>query len=213
MSTAHAIDNLKAALACLPGVGPKSAQRMAYYLIERDRAGARAIATALTHALDTIQHCRRCNNLSETELCDLCASPSRKHSLLCIVETPADLEAIEQTGSYKGCYFVLMGTISPLDGIGPDNIGVERLLEVLDEFPVDEIILATNLTVEGETTAEYLTELLSGREKSSAISLTRIARGVPVGGELEYIDRNTVARAIDERREVRQAGKLLNKGS
>ena len=213
MSTAHAIDNLKTALACLPGVGPKSAQRMAYYLIERDRAGARAIATALTHALDTIQHCRRCNNLSETELCDLCASPSRKHSLLCIVETPADLEAIEQTGSYKGCYFVLMGTISPLDGIGPDNIGVERLLEVLDECPVDEIILATNLTVEGETTAEYLTELLSGRQKSSTISLTRIARGVPVGGELEYIDRNTVARAIDARREVRQSGKLRNKGS
>ena len=213
MSTAHAIDNLKTALACLPGVGPKSAQRMAYYLIERDRAGARAIATALTHALDTIQHCRRCNNLSETEICDLCASPSRKHSLLCIVETPADLEAIEQTGSYKGCYFVLMGTISPLDGIGPDNIGVERLLEVLDEFPVDEIILATNLTVEGETTAEYLTELLSGREKSSNISLTRIARGGPVGGELEYIDRNTVARAIDERREVKQSGSLRNKGA
>jgi len=202
MSTANAIENLRAALACLPGVGPKSAQRMAYYLIERDRVGARSIASALTHALDSIQHCRRCNNLSETELCSLCASPSRTHGQLCIVETPADLEAIEQTGSYKGCYFVLMGTISPLDGIGPDNLGIDRLLEVLDEFEIEEIILATNLTAEGETTAEYLTDLLSTRESVSNINLTRIARGVPVGGELEYIDRNTVARAIDERRTV-----------
>lgn len=203
MSTAHAIENLRTALACLPGVGPKSAQRMAYHLIERDRIGARAIAAALTHALDSIQHCRRCNNLSETELCSLCSSPSRRHTQLCIVETPADLEAIEQTGSYKGSYFVLMGTISPLDGIGPDNLGIDRLLEVLDEFDIEEIILATNLTVEGETTAEYLTDLLSSREQASNINLTRIARGVPVGGELEYIDRNTVARAIDERRTVR----------
>jgi recombination protein RecR len=198
MSSAHAIESLKAALACLPGVGPKSAQRMAYYLIERDREGARAIATALTHALDLIQHCKRCNNLSETEICELCASPTRKHSQLCIVETPADLEAIEQTGTYKGCYFVLMGTISPLDGIGPDNIGVDRLLSVLDEYAIEEAILATNLTAEGETTAEYLTGLLGDRN----LTLTRIARGVPVGGELEYIDRNTVARAIDERRAV-----------
>ena len=202
MSTAHAIENLRAALACLPGVGPKSAQRMAYYLIERDRPGARSIAAALTHALDSIQHCRRCNNLSETELCSLCASPSRKHSQICIVETPADLEAIEQTGSYKGCYFVLMGTISPLDGIGPDNLGVDRLLEVLAEFDIEEIILATNLTAEGETTAEYLVDLLSSRDIAKDISLTRIARGVPVGGELEYIDRNTVARAIYDRKAV-----------
>ncbi len=202
MSTAHAIENLRAALACLPGVGPKSAQRMAYYLIERDRQGARAIASALNHALDSIQHCRRCNNLSETELCTLCSSASRKHNQLCIVETPADLEAIEQTGSYKGCYFVLMGTISPLDGIGPDNLGIDRLLEVLEEFEIEEIILATNLTVEGETTAEYLTDLLTGKDVIKDIKLTRIARGVPVGGELEYIDRNTVARAINERRKV-----------
>ncbi len=202
MSTAHAIEKLRAALACLPGVGPKSAQRMAYYLIERDRSGAREIAAALTHALDSIQHCRRCNNLSETELCPLCASPSRQHSQLCIVETPADLEAIEQTGSYRGCYFVLMGTISPLDGVGPDNLGIDRLLEVLQEFDIEEIILATNLTAEGETTAEYLTDLLDGKDIARDISLTRIARGVPVGGELEYIDRNTVARAINERRQV-----------
>ena len=202
MSTANAIENLRAALACLPGVGPKSAQRMAYYLIERDREGARAIASALNHALDSIKHCRRCNNLSENELCTLCSSPSRKYSQLCIVETPADLEAIEQTGSYKGCYFVLMGTISPLDGIGPDNLGIDRLLQVLHEYEIEEIILATNLTAEGETTAEYLTDLLSGKEIAKGISLTRIARGVPVGGELEYIDRNTVARAIDERRKV-----------
>ncbi len=211
MSTAHAIENLRAALACLPGVGPKSAQRMAYYLIERNREGAKGIASALMHALDSIQHCRRCNNLSETEICSLCASRSRKHSQLCIVETPADLEAIEQTGSYNGCYFVLMGTISPLDGIGPDNLGIDRLLEVLEEFTIEEIILATNLTAEGETTAEYLTDLLTGKEAARDISLTRIARGVPVGGELEYIDRNTVARAINERQRVVrpvQPGKL-----
>ncbi len=210
MSAAHAIENLRAALACLPGVGPKSAQRMAYYLIERDREGARGIASALMHALDSIQHCRRCNNLSEAELCPLCASASRKHSQLCIVETPADLEAIEQTGSYNGCYFVLMGTISPLDGIGPENLGIDRLLEVLDEFDIEEIILATNLTAEGETTAEYLTDLLAGKEVARGISLTRIARGVPVGGELEYIDRNTVARAINERQRVERVGKQGN---
>ncbi len=208
MSTADAIENLRSALACLPGVGPKSAQRMAYYLIERNREGARGIATALMHALDSIQHCRRCNNLSETELCPICASASRTHSQLCIVETPADLEAIEQTGSYKGCYFVLMGTISPLDGIGPDNLGIDRLLEVLEEFSIEEIILATNLTAEGETTAEYLTDLLTGKEVARNIKLTRIARGVPVGGELEYIDRNTVARAINDRQSVGQADKL-----
>jgi recombination protein RecR len=207
MSTAHAIENLRSALACLPGVGPKSAQRMAYYLIERNREGAKGIATALLHALDSIQHCRRCNNLSETELCPLCASASRTHSQLCIVETPADLEAIEQTGSYKGCYFVLMGTISPLDGIGPDNLGIDRLLEVLEEFSIEEIILATNLTAEGETTAEYLTDLLAGKEVAQDIRLTRIARGVPVGGELEYIDRNTVARAINDRIKVHHSEK------
>lgn len=181
---------------------------MAYYLIERNREGARGIAAALMHALDSIQHCRRCNNLSETELCPLCTSPSRKHELLCIVETPADLEAIEQTGSYKGCYFVLMGTISPLDGIGPDNIGIERLLEVLEEFDIEEIIIATNLTVEGETTADFLTDLLSGKDVAKGIRLTRIARGVPVGGELEYIDRNTVARAINDRQKIEQKPQL-----
>jgi recombination protein RecR len=198
MSSSQAIEALREAFTSLPGVGPKSAQRMTYHLLERDRKAAKSIADALQYALDTIQHCRRCNNLSETELCSLCASPKRKHSLLCVVETPADLEAIELAGSYSGCYFVLMGTISPLDGIGPDNIGVDRLMQVLDEFDIEEVILATNLTAEGETTAEFLTELLSGKE----IKLTRIARGVPVGGELEYIDRNTVARAINDRQEI-----------
>jgi recombination protein RecR len=198
MSSSQAIEALREAFTSLPGVGPKSAQRMTYHLLERDRKAAKSIADALQYALDTIQHCRRCNNLSETELCSLCASPKRKHSLLCVVETPADLEAIELAGSYSGCYFVLMGTISPLDGIGPDNIGVDRLMQVLDEFDIEEVILATNLTAEGETTAEFLTELLSGKD----IKLSRIARGVPVGGELEYIDRNTVARAINDRQEI-----------
>jgi recombination protein RecR len=202
MASTHVIEALKTALTCLPGVGPKSAQRMAYYLLERDREGGRALADALDNALDTITHCRRCNNLSETDLCTMCASPSRKHQLLCVVETPADLEAVEQTGAYHGCYFVLMGTISPLDGVGPDNIGVDKLLSVIEEFDIEELILATNLTAEGETTAEYLTELLGGR----GLQISRIARGVPVGGELEYIDRNTVARAINERRAVQRLG-------
>ena len=195
MSSSQAIEALREAFTRLPGIGPKSAQRMAYHLLERDRNAARSIADALQHALDTIKHCRRCNILSETELWSLCASPKRKHGLLCVVETPADLESIEMGGSYNGCYFVLMGAITPLDGIGPDNLGVDRLLKVIDEFDIEEIIIATNLTAEGETTAEFLTELLSGRD----ITLSRIARGVPVGGELEYIDRNTVARAINDR--------------
>jgi recombination protein RecR len=195
MSSSQAIEALREAFTRLPGIGPKSAQRMAYHLLERDRNAAQSIADALQHALDTIKHCRRCNNLSETELCSLCASPKRKHGLLCVVETPADLESIEMAGSYNGCYFVLMGAISPLDGIGPDNLGVDRLLKVIDEFDIEEIIIATNLTAEGETTAEFLAELLSDRD----ITLSRIARGVPVGGELEYIDRNTVARAINDR--------------
>lgn len=198
MSSSQAIEALREAFTRLPGVGPKSAQRMAYHLLERDRKAAQSIADALQHALDTIKHCRRCNNLSETELCSLCSSPKRKHSLLCVVETPADLEAIEMAGSYNGCYFVLMGAISPLDGIGPDNLGVDRLIEVIDEFDIEEVIIATNLTAEGETTAEFLAEMLSGRD----LKLSRIARGVPVGGELEYIDRNTVARAINDRQEL-----------
>lgn len=198
MSANGALEALKQALRRLPGVGPKSAQRMAFHLIERDREGARRIAETLTDALQKIGHCKRCNNLSEAELCVICTGPKRDRSLLCIVESPSDLTSLEQSGVYQGLYFVLMGRLSPLDGIGPDEIGVPRLVELLAEGQTKEVVLATNLTVEGEATAQYLSDLIRAR----GIRATRIAYGVPIGGELEYTDRNTLARALAGRREV-----------
>lgn len=198
MSGISAIEALKEALRRLPGVGPKSAQRMALHLLERDREGARLIADSLRYAIEHVRHCRRCNNFSELELCALCDSPRRDSSLLCIVESPADMMSLEQSATYNGLYFVLMGHLSPLDGIGPEQLGVARLEALLDVDPVKEVILATNLTVEGEATAHYLGELLRAR----GIRATRIAHGVPVGGELEYIDRGTLARALSGRREI-----------
>jgi recombination protein RecR len=192
------LEALKQALRRLPGVGPKSAQRMAFYLMERDREGARRIAEALTNALAKITHCKRCNNLSETELCGICSSTRRDRSLLCIVESPSDLASLEQSGVYQGLYFVLMGRLSPLDGIGPEEIGVPRLVELLAEGTIKEVVLATNLTVEGEATAHYLSDLIRAR----GIRATRIAYGVPIGGELEYTDRNTLARALAGRRDA-----------
>jgi recombination protein RecR len=198
MSANSALEALKQALRRLPGVGPKSAQRMAFHLMERDRDGARRIAEALTDALQKITHCKRCNNLSESELCSICTGPKRDRSLLCVVESPSDLVSLEQSGVYQGLYFVLMGRLSPLDGIGPDEIGVPRLAELLAEGQVKEVVLATNLTVEGEATAQYLSDLIRAR----GIRATRIAYGVPIGGELEYTDRNTLARALAGRREA-----------
>ena len=198
MSDSPAIEGLKQALRRLPGVGPKSAQRMAFHLLARDRDGARQIAEALRLALERVGHCQRCNDFSEDEICPLCASPRRDHALLCVVESPADLSSIEQSGAYHGNYFVLMGRLSPLDGIGPDEIGIHRLEALLDEGRVKEVILATNLTVEGEATAHYISELAHARN----IRATRIAYGVPVGGELEYTDRGTLARALTGRRDV-----------
>ena len=198
MSDSPAIESLKQALRRLPGVGPKSAQRMAFHLLARDRDGARQIAEALRVALERVGHCRRCNDFSEDEICPLCASPRRDQSLLCVVESPADLSSIEQSNAFNGQYFVLMGRLSPLDGIGPDEIGIHRLEALLDEGRVKEVILATNLTVEGEATAHYISELARAR----AIRATRIAYGVPVGGELEYTDRGTLARALTGRRDV-----------
>ena len=198
MSGISAIEALKEALRRLPGVGPKSAQRMALHLLERDREGARLIADCLRNAIERVRHCRRCNNFSEQELCVLCGSPRRDNSLLCIVESPADLMSLEQAATYNGLYFVLMGHLSPLDGIGPEQLGVPRLEALLDKEPIKEVILATNLTVEGEATAHYLGELARARR----IRTTRIAHGVPVGGELEYTDRGTLARALSERREI-----------
>ncbi|MFQ5935568.1 MAG: recombination mediator RecR [Acidiferrobacterales bacterium] len=196
--TTPAIERLKQALRRLPGVGPKGAQRMALYLLERDREGARQIAHALRNALDRIVHCERCNNLSEHDLCAICRSPRRDGSQLCIVESPADLMALEQSGVYHGLYFVLMGHLSPLDGIGPEELGVPRVEALLEEGSIKEVILATNLTVEGEATAHYIGELARARR----IRTTRIAYGVPMGGELEYVDQGTLARAFTGRREA-----------
>jgi len=196
VSRSQAIDQLREALRRLPGVGPKTAQRMAFHLLERDQGGARVIAEALQRALKTVIRCRRCNNFSETELCGICASTRRNSATVCVVETPADLEAVEQTGAYQGMYFVLMGRLSPLDGIGPDDLGFDRLKKLIENERIEELIIATNLTTEGEATADYLHQLLEG----CPVSVTRLARGVPVGGELEYIDHSTLSQAFTDRR-------------
>lgn len=198
MSEIPSLEVLKQALRRLPGVGPKSAQRMAFHLLERDREGARVLAQALTDAVDRVLHCRRCNNFSETELCGICSSPRRDASLLCVVESPADLVSLDQAGVYNGMYFVLMGRLSPLDGIGPEELGLDRLEALLDQGEIKEVVLATNLTIEGEATAHYVSDMVRRRN----IRATRIAYGVPVGGELEYTDRSTLARALSGRREA-----------
>ena len=198
MSDSPAIEDLKQALRRLPGLGPKTAQRMAFHLLERDRDGARLIMQALGSAIERVRRCVRCNNLSEQEICTLCSSARRDPGLLCVVESPADLASLEQSGAYNGRYFVLMGHLSPLDGIGPEELGIPRLEALLDAGGVREVILATNLTVEGEATAHYIGELARERR----IYVTRIAHGVPLGGELEYTDRGTLARAFSGRREA-----------
>lgn len=196
--TPSSLDRLIEALRCLPGVGPKSAQRMAYHLLQRERAGAERLAEALTQALSTLRHCRRCNMLSEVELCDRCASPKRDAALLCIVESPVDMNMVEQTLAYSGLYYVLMGRLSPLDGVGPRELALERALARASDGVCAEVILATNFTNEGEATAHYLSEGL----KSRGLQVSRIARGVPVGGELEYVDPGTLAQAVRERRNL-----------
>ena len=190
------LDELIQALRCLPGVGPKSAQRMAYHLLQRDVKGAERLAGALTGAVGRIRHCARCNTFTESETCALCASARRDASLLCVVETPGDLLMMEQSQSYSGLYFVLMGRLSPLDGIGPREIHLDRLVRRATDGVVREVILATNFTVEGEATAHYVSELLGGK----GLAVTRIARGLPVGGELEHVDSGTLAQAVMERR-------------
>jgi len=190
------LEELIQALRCLPGVGPKSAQRMAYHLLQRDVKGAERLAGALTDAVGRIRHCARCNTFTESETCVLCASARRDASLLCVVETPGDLLMMEQSQSYSGLYFVLMGRLSPLDGIGPREIHLDRLARRATDGVVREVILATNFTVEGEATAHYVSELLGGK----GLAVTRIARGLPVGGELEHVDSGTLAQAVMERR-------------
>ena len=198
MSHSPLIGRLIEALRCLPGVGPKSAQRMAYHLLERNRDGARRLAEALVEAVEKVGHCRDCRTLTEAEVCPVCSSPRRDRSLLCIVESPTDVQALEQSTGYQGLYFVLLGHLSPLDGIGPEDIGLDRLAARLDAGEVQEVILATNPTVEGEATAHYIGEMVHSR----GIRATRIAHGVPLGGELEYVDGGTLSHAFHGRREV-----------
>ena len=198
MPTSSCLEALIDALRCLPGVGPKSAQRMAYHLMQRERAGAKRLAEVLQQALDSLRHCQRCNTLTEAEICDRCASPRRDPSLLCVVETPVDMNMVEQTLAYAGLYYVLMGRVSPLDGIGPRELQLEHLLARACDGVVQEVILATNFTNEGEATAHYLSEML----KSRGLGVSRIARGVPVGGELEYVDAGTLAQAMRERKSL-----------
>lgn len=190
------LESLIEALRCLPGIGPKSAQRLAYHLLQRDRVGAQRLGDAVLHALQAIRHCQRCNTFTEGEICERCASPRRDPSLLCVVETPVDMNMMEQTLSFQGLYYVLMGRISPLDGIGAKELGLDRLMNRVLDGQVREVILATNYTNEGEATAHYITAML----KPKGIVVTRIARGVPVGGELEYVDSGTLAQALRERK-------------
>ncbi|MAR92880.1 MAG: recombination mediator RecR [Pseudomonadota bacterium] len=184
------------ALTCLPGVGPKSAQRMALHLLDRDRAGARKLADSLQQAMEKIGRCERCRNFSEQPVCHLCAQQSRDPSLLCVVETPADVIAIDQSGSYRGYYFLLLGHLSPIDGIGPREIGADVLEQRLAEGEVKEMVIATGTTVEGEATAHYLSEMA----RQHGIVASRIAHGVPMGGDLEYVDGNTLTLALKGRR-------------
>lgn len=199
MKSPTALDQLIESLRCLPGVGPKSAQRMAYHLLQRDRTGAQHLAMSLQNALSRIHHCLKCNNFSESEVCDLCASGKRDAHQLCVVEMPTDLLMLEQTQTYTGMYFVLMGRLSPLDGVGPKEIHLDRLLKRAQDGEVQEVILATNYTVEGEATAHYVGELLKAR----GLKVSRIARGLPMGGEIEHVDIGTLAQAMMERRSLR----------
>jgi recombination protein RecR len=198
MKNPPALEQLIDSLRCLPGVGPKSAQRMAYYLLQRDRKGASGLATALDQALQVVDHCQLCNTFSEQAICPLCASEQREPHLLCVVEMPTDLLMLENTRAYTGMYFVLMGRLSPLDGVGPKEIHLDKLLKRAQDGLVQEVILATNYTVEGDATAHYISELLKAR----GIKTSRIARGMPMGGEIEYVDSGTLAQAMMERRSI-----------
>ena len=198
MSTSRLIERLIESLRCLPGVGPKSAQRMAFHLLEHDRDGGYQLAEALSQAMEQVGHCSECRTLTETAICGLCVNDQRDRSQLCIVETPADVQALEQSTGYKGLYFVLMGHLSPLDGIGPEALGLDLLGERLGLGQVTELILATNPTVEGEATAHFINEMA----RTHGIRTTRIAHGVPMGGELEYIDSSTLSHAFAGRHEI-----------
>jgi recombination protein RecR len=196
MADSNAVEGLIQALRRLPGVGVKSASRMAFHLLQHDRGGARTLASALTHACDALRHCERCHTFTEAEVCATCLDARRDPSRLCVVETPADQSAVERTGAYRGLYFVLMGKLNPLEGIGPRDIGLGKLFERAGDGIVEEVILATNFTAEGEATAHVISEGLRER----GLRITRLARGVPVGSELEYVDLGTIAHALVDRR-------------
>ena len=198
MSLSPLIDQLIDALRVLPGVGPKSAQRMAFYLLERNRDGAMNISLALSSAVEKIGHCQKCRTLTEDELCLVCADPGRDETTICIVETPSDVMMIDKVTGFKGVYFVLMGHLSPLDGIGPDELGLDELAQRLNDGNIKELIIATNPTVEGEATAHYLSEMAKKRD----IRATRLAHGVPLGGELEFVDGGTLSHAFSDRRDI-----------
>ena len=196
MPDTHALDTLIQSLRRLPGVGVRSAQRMAFHLLQHDREGAQVLARALQEAVAQVRHCARCHTFTESEICATCADPRRDASKLCVVETPADQAAMERTAAFKGRYFVLMGKLSPLDGIGPREIGVQKLIERATDGVVQEVILATNFTAEGEATAHVIGQAL----KSRGLNVTRLARGVPAGSELAYVDLGTIAHALVDRR-------------
>ena len=200
MKFSPALQNLMDTLRCLPGVGPKSAQRMTLHLLERDREGASALARALEEAVERVDHCTRCRNFTELDVCEICSDQKRDAKTICIVETPADVLAIEESGGFKGVYFVLMGHLSPIDGIGPAEIGLEVFQQRVIAEGISEVILATNPTVEGEATAYYLTDML----QAQGVRVSRIAHGVPLGGELAYVDGSTLAHALSGRRTVSQ---------
>ena len=195
-AAATSLDKLIDALRCLPGVGPKSAQRMAFHLLQHDRDGALQLGHALEAAIETVQHCQRCHTFTEGDLCHTCVDDSREQHLLCVVENPADQMMIEQTLTFKGLYFVLMGRLSPLDGVGPRELHLDQLMTRAQDGIVTEVVLATNFTSEGEATAHYISEMLKAR----GLQVSRLARGVPAGGELEYVDAGTIARAMLDRR-------------
>jgi recombination protein RecR len=196
VADSNSLDALIQALKRLPGVGIKSAQRMAFHLLQHDRAGADALARALQAAVTGVRHCERCHTFTESAVCATCLDPRRDHSKLCVVETPADQSAMERTGAYRGLYFVLMGKLNPLDGIGPHDIGLKKLFDRALDGQVQEVILATNFTAEGEATAHVISEALKAR----GLGVTRLARGVPAGSELEYVDLGTIAHALVDRR-------------
>jgi recombination protein RecR len=192
------LDQLITALKCLPGVGQKSAQRMALHLLERDQDGARQIAASISNALDTVRHCQRCRNFSDVDLCQICSDEERDQDVLCVVETPADVLAVESSAAFRGRYFVLLGRLSPLDGYGPGQLGLDELEQQLGDGKISEIILATSATIEGDITAQYIADFATRHEVKSS----RLARGIPLGGELEFVDSGTLSRALSGRQRI-----------